>query len=142
MVLAIAFIIALIVSSSGDLPEFLVLFLPLVIAPITGWLEHDKLPAGVNTAISGFVVLVTAFLWVLLEQRLTGDLVVDFVVVAGYCAALLAGPLAAFHEWLIIKIPSPLAHLSKEPDPPPPPLRAWTASLPNPNGQARSTEDA
>ncbi|MBE3561944.1 MAG: hypothetical protein IMW89_22385 [Ktedonobacteraceae bacterium] len=88
-------------------PEYLVAILPGIITLISAWLTHAKLPESVNALISGVIVLVSALVWALIGGKLAGDLVTDFVLIAGYSAALVAGPLKPLHQWLMYKIPSP-----------------------------------
>jgi hypothetical protein len=82
---------------------------PAIALFISGWLRDAKIPKWVDTIIAFLVVLITAWLWALFAGKLVGDLPADTVVIAAYTAALIAGPMAALHQWLTVKWPSPFS---------------------------------
>jgi hypothetical protein len=98
------------------IPQYLVILLPLIVSAASGWFTEVKLPSWANAIITGIIVLVSALAWALLGQKLSGDLVANFVVVASYCAALVAGPLRPLEQYLQIKLPSPLKALAAKAD--------------------------
>lgn len=94
------------------LPTILTLILPLLVTALTGLLSHDQAPSWANSLIAALVVLGLSIAAALLDQGLTPNLVADFVVIAGYSAALMASPiLKPLYQWLSINTPSPLAAL-------------------------------
>ena len=55
--------------------------------------------------------MLTAFGWSLIAGKLNGDTIADVVIIAAYSAALIAGPMAGLHEWLVTQLPSPFGAL-------------------------------
>lgn len=98
-----------------EIPQVLVLVLPLIVTALSAWLSHNGLPAWINALISGVVTLLCAIGWSLIDRSLASDLVADIVLIASYCAALMAGPLKPLHQWLMVTLPSPLAGLASSP---------------------------
>lgn len=90
------------------MPQYLVLLLPLIVSALNGLFTDFKFPQWVNTLICMVVVLGSALAWALLAQRLVSDPIADFVVIAGFSAALVAGPLQPLEKYLKITLPSPL----------------------------------
>src|SRR5579859_2646115 len=91
---------------------------PAIALALSGWLRDARLPAWLDTTISLIVVLLVAFLWALITGKLVGDLPADTIIIAAYTAALIAGPMAALHAYLIVKWPSPIADVMGLTDPP------------------------
>lgn len=95
-----------------EIPAPLVLIAPFIVTPLAAWLGHDQFPRWLNAAIALAVVLITAFAWSLLSNSLAGNVITDMVLIAGYCAALMAGPLQPLYEWLTVKLTSPLTAIA------------------------------
>lgn len=101
------------------LPTTLTILLPLIVTILTGLLSHDSLPEWSNALIAAVVVLGLSVVGALLDQSLTPNLVTDFIVIAGYSAALMASPvLKPLYQWLSVNTPSPLTALAKPVVPP------------------------
>lgn len=90
------------------MPQYLVIFLPIIVTLLSGWLTEVTLPAWANTVITSIIVLGSAVLLAFLTQRLVPDLMADFVIIAGFSATLVAEPLKPLEQYLQIKLPSPL----------------------------------
>lgn len=107
------------------LPQAVVVALPLLITVITGLLGHEQLPAWVNAVIAGIFIVLGAVLSIALGQGFTGNFALDFMLFAGYSAALVSSPMfKPLLDKLLISTPSPLTAIFKQPaqppDPPPP----------------------
>jgi hypothetical protein len=87
---------------------------PAIAMFLSGWLRDSRLPKWFDTTIAFLVVVLTAWVWALLAGKLAGDLPADTVIIAGYVAALIAGPMAPLHAWLNVKLPSPFSALAEE----------------------------
>jgi hypothetical protein len=115
------------------LPQQLALILPLIVTALAGWLGHDGLPEWANEVITLLVLAASVAAWVALGGKLSNDIVADIALVAGYSAALVAGPLAPLRQWLFVAIPSPLAGLAK---------KSATAMLARPAGSPSAPQRA
>ena len=80
---------------------------PAIALAISGWLQDARLPRWLDALIALLGVLLTAFGWSLIADKLTDDIVANIVIIAAYSAALIAGPMATLHEWLVVQLPSP-----------------------------------
>lgn len=97
-----------------QLPQQLVLILPLVVTPLAGWLGDDGLPTWVNELFAIIVLAASVATWIALGGKFSNDLTVNIMLIAGYTGALVAGPLAPLRQWFIVKIPSPFAAVTKK----------------------------
>jgi hypothetical protein len=95
------------------IPPALALLLPFIVTPLVGWLRSDQLASWLNTIIVLVVVFAAAACWALFVHSLTGNVTDDIVLLAGYIAALMAGPLKPLYDFATLKLPSPLAMFAK-----------------------------
>ncbi|MBA2285850.1 MAG: hypothetical protein H0W02_10225 [Ktedonobacteraceae bacterium] len=119
------------------LPQTLTIVLPFIVTLVSGVLSQQRLPAWANALIAGTCVVLASLGAVLLGQGFSRDLVADFLLIAGYVAALMASPLLApLHEWLTLNTPSPIAAMVPKAAPTPmfvPPIqRASRSATPKP----------
>ncbi len=130
-----------------QLPQQLALILPLVVAPLAGWLGDDGLPVWVNELFALIALAATVAAWVFLGGKFSNDVTVNIMLIAGYTGALVAGPLAPLHKWFIVTVPSPFAALAPKqpaavaakPTPPPLTLPRWAAPTTTPTATTSSS---
>jgi hypothetical protein len=100
------------------IPQAVVVALPLIVALITGLLGHVQLPSWVNAALAGLFVVLAAILSIALGQGFSTNPVNDFLLFAGYSAALISSPiLKPTLDKLLVSTPSPLQLVFKPPAP-------------------------
>ena len=91
--------------------ELLTLALPGLVALVVGWLSHDKLAPWANELIAFAMIIVTAVFWAVFVRSLTGNVMIDSLILVAYIGALIAGPLKQLYAFATLSWPSPLAAL-------------------------------
>jgi hypothetical protein len=109
---------------SNDLLTILPVALPIVVAFIAGLLRQDGLPQAVNEAITVGLLLLAAIGDAIYNHRLTNNLMLDFIVVAGYAAAIVQLPqLQALQGYLQSNALAFIKAAADLPEPPAPPAQ-------------------
>lgn len=94
------------------IPEYLIPIIAIIVTPIAGWLNSNNLPKWFNRVISFAIAAIFAFICAYLTGSLSGDITVGFMAIAIYAYILIRGPLVFLHQWLLLKVPSPLGFLA------------------------------
>ena len=90
------------------LPTSTLIIPPFLIAALAGWLNSNGWPKWTNAIISFIVIVFVAWIWSLFSGKLVSDFWANFIIVAGVCAAFVAGPLAPLQQWFTQRTASPL----------------------------------
>src|SRR5579859_3125058 len=97
-----------------ELPQQLTLFLPIATTGLASFISHDRLSIWWNSLIILIVTLFGAFVWALLIPPITHSFWADMMLITSYCLALGYGPFSPLYQWLMERLPSPLALFMKE----------------------------
>ena len=96
------------------IPQAAVIMLPLLVTLCTGLTGHQQLPAWANSVIAAIFIALGAVLSIALGAGFSGNVAADFMLFAGYSAALIASPIfKPLLDKLLASTPSPLARLSR-----------------------------
>jgi|SRR5581483_781589 len=92
--------------------SYVVLALPLFVTLLSGWFCHKGLSAAFNALISLIIIFGSALLYTRIIGPLIGGQIASLMIVAAYCAALIAWPLKSLHQWFVLHMLSPFAGLA------------------------------
>lgn len=92
----------------NQIPPLFALVLPGLVAPLAGWIVQQKMPEWLRAAIVLLVIFVVSALWAIYVHSFSANVYDDFVLLAAYCAALIAGPLQPLYKLAEVHLPSPL----------------------------------
>lgn len=99
-----------------EIPQlFLLIVPPLIVTPLVGWLNQPQMPQWLRCLIASIVIVVVALACAFYVHAFTGNVVTDFVIVAGWANLLATTILEPLYKMVMYKVPSPFAALFKQP---------------------------
>jgi hypothetical protein len=98
-----------------EVPQLFTLALPIIVAPLVGWLNNPRMPEWLRCLIAAVVIVAVAALWAVYVHALTNNVVDDFILVASYCSVLSTTLLLPLYKLALVHIPSPFAAFFKPP---------------------------
>lgn len=88
-----------------NIQQTLTLALPFIAAIVSYGLQQAHWDTRINTSIAGASVLLAAFVSLLLQGNLSGNVFVDTMAVVAVAVALQAGPFLPLQKYLVANFP-------------------------------------
>jgi hypothetical protein len=86
-------------------PQVITVALPFVAALVSYALQQAHFDTRINTAIAGVSILLAAFVSLLLQGKLSGNVSIDTMAVIAVAVSLQAGPLLPLQRFLVNNFP-------------------------------------